>query len=243
MKTTIEGLPLLEYLTKPPPTSWSEPVRTPIYQLEAYLDLRERHSREHGLEFDRDAYVASISWPEEKPRETVKEKKVKTPIDVTDPCKVYVQISYRRDKSVKVELLTGLLDLYQQYYSKGQQPPFAKVLRVYRKHGYGKEILDEYARRHEINRTTRSETAEKLIARVFPDKKPGVKKKVSQQEVSAANDECSELGDESDESDGEDTWEDDEDNAFDMEIDDNDEDAVDEDGIDDEPQEDFVDEQ
>lgn len=227
-------MPILEYLTTPTPTSWSKPLRTPIYQLQAYLDLRERHE---GASFDREAYLATIDWPatpSEASTSSSRAKKIKVPIDTDDPCKVYLKLTHRRDKTIKVELLSDLWDLHLNYYSKSRCPPIQKVVRAYRRHGYEKELLDEILRRQKSNETARKEYVEGLISRVFPEKtKPSAKKK-EKEKVKRVDDEDVLSGDDvsDDDSDTNDTWDDD-DNAFDMEIDDDADVDVDENECDD----------
>lgn len=227
--TEIDGLPVLEYLTTPPPTSWSKSLRTPIYQLDAYLDLRERHSRQEGIDFDREAYVAGIDWPTDTEATPQSPKRIKVPIDTTDPCKVYMKLTYRRDKTIKVELLSDLCDLHERYYAKGMAPPFGKILRAYRRHGYSKADLAECSRRHKINETSRKEYADKLISRVFPEKKPSAKKKEKVVVVKKQNNDIDSEIDEvaSNEDSDDDSWENDDDHAFDMEMDEDTEENVD----------------
>ena len=210
-KTHIDGLPILEYLTTKWETKTSEYVRMPIYQLDAYLDLRERYDRQLGIEFDRAAYVQSLA-PLAVPEKKKPERQPHTPVSMFD--KVYVRIRYT-ETGVCVKLLSKMFTIYEKYYTRGKQPPIDELVDAYKEHGYGEKFLLNVIKADTYNRDQRSNLFGRTIARLFPEPKKAKKKSTKAAKV-VVEDSDSEIMSDAASTDDDDTDADDE-GAFDME--------------------------
>jgi len=220
VKTHIDGLPILEYLTKKWETKTSEYVRMPIYQLDAYLDLRERYDRQLGIEFDRAAYVQSLAplaVPEEKG----------APVEPHTPVKrfdwVYMRLRYTDSGRVRVKLLSKMFTIYEKYYARGQRPPSDALIDAYKEHGYTKEFLRNTIQKIDYNSGPRKALFGRAIARVFPEpkaKKKTPKKKKEEPVAPPSDNNIEEMFDNvTDDDEDENEDDEDDDGAFDMEED------------------------
>ena len=183
----------------------------PIYQLEAYLDLRERYDRQLGIEFDRAAYVQSLA-PLAVPEKKKRERQPHTPVSMFD--KVYVRIRYT-ETGVCVKLLSKMFTIYEKYYTRGKQPPIDELVDAYKEHGYGEKFLLNVIKADTYNRGQRSNLFGRTIARLFPEPKKA-KKKIAKAAKVVVEESDSEIMSDASSTDDDDTDADDE-GAFDME--------------------------
>lgn len=206
----------LHKLVKPGPTQFYEPLKTPIYQKEAYLKLMERNCKDRGIEFIPPDIPDSVV-------EVYETKESFNPVDDWD--KIYVKLKYKKNKTVGVKLVTSFQDIYNKYCVNSKTPPIKTVVSAYKAMGYPEEFTDNLFKNH----TKKMTLAPKIFKRVdlVLNKEPVKKPKKKKEEPPPQEEEIVEENEADDDNENNDDPVDD-DGGMDIEVDQDDEDVVEE---------------
>jgi len=168
----------LEDIINPPSTNWYEREYVPVYKKKYYIDDLRKNYREWGLDEKRVDEIDKIM--SEYKRNYVSESKETLNIEKLDELKI--TWSYEGDK-VNIKIDASLYDMYNDYISKGVQPPIDLQVRAYKSAGASDEYIENFMKK--IERKKKYATVvDKLIVKVFDkeQKKPAKKKKVIEKE-------------------------------------------------------------
>lgn len=213
----MRGAELLEYLTNPPPTSWSDHVRLPVYRQDDYLRLLRKDFEDKGLEFDEAKFRVKCDPPEIQKFE--EKEKVLKPFG-----QIYLDLTYTKTK-VKVKINYALYNIHEKYYSVGKAPPLKTLIQALKTVGHSDEFLKKIIKGDDENKVFGKKIWKYLEAKLFKDEK---KKKVKVKKKQPKEEEDEEAVEDDD--DAETDVSDGEEDAFDMEMDDDD-DFVQEDDV------------
>ena len=170
----------LEDIINPPSTKWYENQReyAPVYKKKYYIDDLRKNYREWGLDEKRVDEIDKIM--SEYKRNYVSESKETLNIEKLDELKFIW--SYEGDK-VNIKIDASLYDMYNDYISKGVQPPVDLQVKAYKSAGASDEYIENFMKKIERKKKYAT-TVDKLIEKVFDkeQKKPAKKKKVVEKE-------------------------------------------------------------
>jgi len=212
----MRGAEFLEYLTKPPPTSWFEHERMPVHRQDDYIHLLRKNYESCGIDFDENKFKVPYDPP--------KIQKFEEPEIITHPFgQVYLSLTYTKTK-VKVKMNYALYAIHEKFYACGKVPPVKVVVQALKSIGYSDELLKKVIRGYDENQLWAKKIWKYLELKLFKDDK---KKKIKKEKIKVVDNDVEEDADADDEtvSDGE------EENPFDMEIDDDDEYVQDDDEV------------
>ena len=120
----------LEDIINPPPTNLYERPYAPVYKKKYYIDDLRKNYREWGLDEKRVDEIDKIM--SEYKRNYVSESKETLNIEKLDELKFIW--SYEGDK-VNIKIDASLYDMYNDYISKGVQPPVDLQVKAYKSAG------------------------------------------------------------------------------------------------------------
>lgn len=205
----LRGAELLEYLTKPPPTLWSDHVKVPVYRQEDYLRLLKKDYEEKGLEYDEAKFRVPVDPPEIQ--------KFEEPESCTHPFgELFLNLTYTKTK-VKVKINYALYNLHEKYYAVGKAPPVKTLVQALKTVGHSNEFLKKVIRGYDENALYAKKIWKYLEKKLFKEEKKKKKKKKKQPVVDEFGDV---VEDEDEDQETESTITTGDDDVFDMEMDD-----------------------
>lgn len=212
-RPTLEEL--VESVKKPVLTSWSRPPKVPVHRQEDYLRLLRKNYEDYGLEFDESKFRVDCDPPEIQ--------KFEEPEAISHPFgQLYLNLTYTKTK-VKVKINCALYDIHEKYYAVGKTPPVKALVQALKTVGYSDDFLKKVIKGYDENKRFGKKIWKYLETKLFKEEK---KKKAKKPKKEPVEDE----EDPGDEDDADSAVGDDED-PFDMEMDEDDDFVQDEDVV------------
>jgi len=212
-RPTLEEL--VESVKRPALTSWSRPPKVPVHRQEDYLRLLRKNYEDYGLEFDESKFRVDCDPPEIQ--------KFEEPEAISHPFgQLYLNLTYTKTK-VKVKINCALYDIHEKYYAVGKTPPVKALVQALKTVGYSDDFLKKVIKGYDENKRFGKKIWKYLETKLFKEEKKKKAKKPKKEPVEDEED----PGDEDDA----DSAADDDEDPFDMEMDEDDDFVQDEDVV------------
>lgn len=190
--------------------------RAPVYMRDAYVSLLCRSYAEAGL--DPPTFIDDIPLqPEPEPKPRAPDEP-----EIGSPHKVHLRVTCDDDEDrVRCTIAAKFADMYTEYYDQSKKPPLHVVVQAYKELGFSDDFLKSIITKHDV--------MEKRYGNLDLDKIFGAEKKKKKKEKAPPEPPAVEQEEEMEAEEEEEVESDHEDECFDMEGNDEDDEAVEED--------------
>jgi len=189
-----------------------------VHRQEDYLRLLRKNYEDYGLDFDESKFRVDCDPPEIQ--------KFEEPEAISHPFgQLYLNLTYTKTK-VKVKINCALYDIHEKYYAVGKTPPVKALVQALKTVGYSDDFLKKVIKGYDENKRFGKKIWKYLETKLFKEEKKKKAKKPKKEPKEPVEDE----EDPGDEDDADSAADDDED-PFDMEMDEDDDFVQDEDVV------------
>jgi len=186
-----------------------------VHRQEDYLRLLRKNYEDYGLDFDESKFRVDCDPPEIQ--------KFEEPEAISHPFgQLYLNLTYTKTK-VKVKINCALYDIHEKYYAVGKTPPVKALVQALKTVGYSDDFLKKVIKGCDENKRFGKKIWKYLETKLFKEEKKKKAKKPKKEPVEDEED----PGDEDDA----DSAADDDEDPFDMEMDEDDDFVQDEDVV------------